>query len=148
MWSLNHWNTKAVPCWPLLSVCGFKHLLRPLQAHLHPFPHPALYQMKCSVEIVLTSSFAFQLSIWFTPEGSPDTIRGRWRVRSEIFDPWIPPCEVASGWLCPMSKVHCTLLFFLFQSGYLLFLFPSLLHWLQSLVQCFRYFSFFFSCCC
>ena len=81
------------------------------------------------------------------PRGSPDTIRGRWRVRSEIFDPWIPPCKVASGWLCPMSKVHCTLLFFLFQSGYLLFLFPSLLHWLKSLVQCFRYFSFFFFCC-
>ena len=45
------------------------------------------------------------------PRGSPDTIRGRWRVKSEMFDPWIPPCEMASGWLYPMSKVHCTLLF-------------------------------------
>lgn len=155
-WEESNWSTEegeeflvfaviSRNLWPFLTiVSNSSHI--PSQVHLHLFPHPTLCLGRRLVWIIPTSSFAFCLPIGLTQKEALIQSEGVWRVRSEIFDTWIPPCETASGWLCPMSKITALIFFlsfiFPFQSGYLLFLLLAWLHWLKSPVQCFCYFLF------
>ena len=120
-WEESNWGTEEEEflvfavisrnLWPFLTiVSNSSHM--PSQVHLHLFPHPTLCLGRRLVWIIPTSSFAFWLPIGLTQKEALIQSEGVWRVRSENFDTWIPPCETASGWLCPMSKITA-LIFFL-----------------------------------